>query len=130
MSFLRHGGIYRSDGIAKADKPEVGRRLPLVGPEPQLEGRRREGTARALLIVRDEFRPAIPRSGCSPAEPVSASPANRVCHEPAAAREQISLSGEVSRVYVSHAKGAVRLNLLGRLRTPRTRVSGPAEVAA
>src|ERR1051325_697902 len=26
----------------------------------------------ALLIVRDEFRPAIPRSGCSPAEPVSA----------------------------------------------------------
>ena len=32
---------------------------------------------RAWLIVRDEFRPAIPRSGCSPAGPVSALPATR-----------------------------------------------------
>jgi hypothetical protein len=45
-------------------------RWPASGPSPRT--RRKE---RAPLIVRDEFRPAIPRAGCSPAEPVSASPA-------------------------------------------------------
>jgi hypothetical protein len=49
------------------------RRLPPVGPGPSQ--RNEGGRTHALLIVRDEFRPAIPRSGCSPALPVSASPA-------------------------------------------------------
>jgi hypothetical protein len=43
-----------------------------VGPGPSQRTRRKD---RVLLIVHDEFRPAIPRSGCSPALPVSASPA-------------------------------------------------------
>ena len=37
-------------------------------------GKRTRREDHALLIVRDEFRPAIPRSGWSPPEPVSASP--------------------------------------------------------
>src|SRR5205807_9312740 len=44
-------------------------------PKPSQRTLREE--LHVLLIVRDEFRPAIPRSGCSPAEPVSASPATR-----------------------------------------------------
>jgi hypothetical protein len=54
---------------------------PPVGrpPSPSKRTRRKE---RALLIVRDEFRPAIPRSGCSPALPVSASPARPDYHVP------------------------------------------------
>ena len=47
-------------------------RLPLVGP--RYPGKRTCREDHALLIVRDEFRPAIPRSGCSPALPISASP--------------------------------------------------------
>jgi hypothetical protein len=39
-----------------------------VGPLPGYRARRKE---RALPIVRDEFRPAIPRSGWSPPEPPS-----------------------------------------------------------
>jgi len=42
-------------------------------PLPGYSARREE---HALPIVRDEFRPAIPRSGWSPPEPVSASPAS------------------------------------------------------
>jgi len=49
---------------------------PVGRPRAPVEGRDGRNN-RALLIVRDEFRPAIPRSGCSPAEPVSASPAAR-----------------------------------------------------
>src|SRR5262245_21966158 len=40
-----------------------------AGPVP---GKRTRREDHALLIVRDEFRPAIPRSGWSPPEPVSA----------------------------------------------------------
>ncbi len=43
-------------------------------------GRRTCREGHALPIVGDEFRPAIPRSGCSPAEPVSASPARPDYH--------------------------------------------------
>ena len=43
-----------------------------VGPLPGYKTSRKEP---ALPIVRDEFRPAIPRSGCTPALPISASPA-------------------------------------------------------
>jgi hypothetical protein len=60
LAFFRHGGIYRSDVVkTKRSKPEGGRRLPLVGPEPQSKDAT-GGNNRALLIVRDEFRPAIP----------------------------------------------------------------------
>jgi hypothetical protein len=51
--------------------PPVLSRFP-AGRVPGYRTRRKE---HALPIVHDEFRPAIPRSGCSPALPVSASPA-------------------------------------------------------
>src|ERR1035438_1373818 len=78
-AFFRHDGIYRSDVFTKPKpkpkpcKPEGGVPPP-VGrpPSPSKRTRRKD---RALPIVHDEFRPAIPRSGCSPALPVSASPA-------------------------------------------------------
>ena len=57
-------------------KPEPGPcRLPLVGPGPR--SKNAPGGSRSFSSSADEFRPAIPRSGCSPAEPVSASPAAR-----------------------------------------------------
>ena len=58
--------------VITAGKPGPRRRLP-VGLGPGYRTRREE---HALPIVRDEFRPVIPRSGCSPALPVSASPAS------------------------------------------------------
>jgi hypothetical protein len=72
LRFSRHGGIYWSDVALKNYLPmdrcgasrwstlsiTVGARL--FPPRP--------------LIVRDQFPPAIPRSGCSSAEPVSAVP--------------------------------------------------------
>jgi hypothetical protein len=75
LRFLRHDGIYRSDVAAKPAKtwwPGAASRWSAPEPSP----RTRREDLRALLIVRDEFRPAIPRSGCSPAWPVSASPAS------------------------------------------------------
>jgi hypothetical protein len=75
--FLRHA---ESIGPMCSSNPRPECRLPLVGPRaPAKRTRRKE---RALLIVRDEFRPAIPRSGCSPALPISASPARPNYHAP------------------------------------------------
>ena len=62
MSFLRHDGIYRSD-VAAETATTWGRVPPPVGrPRAPVQRTRRE-ELRALLIVRDEFRPAIPRFG-------------------------------------------------------------------
>jgi hypothetical protein len=47
------------------------RNINAIAPSP---GKRTRREDHALLIVRGEFRPAIPRSGWSPPEPVSASP--------------------------------------------------------
>ena len=74
MRFLRHGGIYRSDVVRTKTKPWGRDRASSRRSAPS-PGKRTRREDHALLIVRDEFRPAIPRSGCSPALPVSASPA-------------------------------------------------------
>jgi hypothetical protein len=68
MRFLRHDGIYLSEVSFFLVTPWGVSRFP-VGPLPRYRAYRK---AHALPIVRD--RPAIPRSGCSPAWPVSASP--------------------------------------------------------
>ena len=67
MSFLRHQQIYRSDGLSRPNRWEGLR--PWLGlwglgfrPRPQ-------------PIVSMSLQPVIPRSGCSPAESASASPA-------------------------------------------------------
>jgi hypothetical protein len=75
FAFFRHGGIYRSDGGQTKKTFDPSGEPPPVGRPPcPVKDATRE--LHALLIVRDEFRPAIPRSGCSPALPVSASPAD------------------------------------------------------
>ena len=53
-------------------------RLPLVGPGPREKNA--SGGPRPFSSSADEFRPAIPRSGWSPPEPVSASPARTDYH--------------------------------------------------
>ena len=60
----------RSDCVITSFYPWGVSRFP-TGPLPGYKARRKE---HALPIVLDEFRPAIPRSGWSPPEPVSASP--------------------------------------------------------
>ncbi len=55
--FLRHDGIYRSDVSSLLFTPGPLSRFP-VGPVPGYRASRKE---QALPIVRDEFRPAIPR---------------------------------------------------------------------
>jgi hypothetical protein len=55
--FFRHDGIYRSDVSLLLLPLGRGSRFP-VGPVPGYKASRKE---HALSIVRDEFRPAIPR---------------------------------------------------------------------
>src|SRR5580704_3446306 len=106
MSFLRHDGIYRSD-VAAETATTWGRVPPPVGrPRAPVQRTRRE-ELRALLIVRDEFRPAIPRSGCSPAEPVSASPATSGCTQRRSGDNGKSAGGKLSKDSVSHPRGAL-----------------------
>ncbi len=60
VRFLRHGGIYHTDVVKIKIKNQTRAgidRLPPVGPDPGGRTRRED---HALLIVCDEFRPAIP----------------------------------------------------------------------
>jgi hypothetical protein len=50
-------GVSVATGLPNHQKLGPEYRLPLVGPGPS---QRTRGKERALLIVRDEFRPAIP----------------------------------------------------------------------
>src|SRR5580698_5962215 len=114
MSFLMHDGIYRSD-VAAETATTWGRVPPPVGrPRAPVQRTRRE-ELRALLIVRDEFRPAIPRSGCSPAEPVSASPATSGCTQRRSGDNGKSAGGKLSKDSVSHPRGALQNGLAEHL---------------
>jgi hypothetical protein len=65
----------------QSQKPNPGsgpNRLPLVGPAPRQKNA--PGGTRSFSSSADEFRPTIPRSGWSPPEPVSASPASSGYH--------------------------------------------------
>jgi hypothetical protein len=64
--------------------------------------------ANALPIVRDEFRPAIPRSGCSPAGPVSASPAHSAYFYCRLGGNRLSSNGNESLDWLSQLRGAGR----------------------
>jgi hypothetical protein len=76
VRFRRHGGIYRSDVVQiKTKTKPLGRDRAASRRSAPSPGKRTRREDHALLIVRDEFRPAIPRSGWSPPEPVSVSPA-------------------------------------------------------
>jgi hypothetical protein len=60
---------FESVGGGKVKILEQDSEFPIAPTGPAKRTRRE---VRTHLIVRDEFRPAIPRSGCSTAEPVSA----------------------------------------------------------
>jgi hypothetical protein len=77
QAFSRHGGIYRPD--VAGDQPGSG---PIASRRPAPSpGRRTLREDHALLIVRDEFRPAIPRRV-----------ARQHCPPPLHRHEQINMS--------------------------------------
>src|SRR5690349_13567422 len=84
MRFLRHGGIYlvrwgfHSKTKIKTKSWVGAIPPPTVGPGPRQKNA--PGGSRSFSSSTDEFRPAIPRSGWSPPEPVSASPARTAYH--------------------------------------------------
>src|SRR5271166_3935451 len=104
MRLLRHNEIYRSDVSLTSGKPDPECRLP-NGSGPSYRTHQEEY---ALPIVRDEFRPGIPRSGWSPPEPVFASPARPACHGWTRNRKRFSANGDVSLFKLSHLRGAVQ----------------------
>jgi hypothetical protein len=97
---LRHDGIYRVDGYSKSSVQGAASRWS--GPGQAKRTRRKE---HALPIARDEFRPAIPRSGCSPASPVSASPARPEYNTGRIEGNELSSNGKQCLNCLSQPKG-------------------------
>ena len=81
MSFLRHGEIYRSDGNG------------------------RDGRAAAPLDRCDEFPNGYSSSGCSPAEPASASPSSFSFSGPVLRDNQFAANGNLSLFSLSQTGG-------------------------
>jgi hypothetical protein len=84
MRFPRHGGIYlvRWGSTSKTKvktKSWIGTRPPPAGRSRPRQ-KNAPGGSRSFSSSADEFRPAIPRSGWSPPEPVFASPARTAYH--------------------------------------------------
>jgi hypothetical protein len=106
MSFSRHREIYRSDVVSKTiiiRGPGAASRWPAPGPSQRT---RRKG--RALLMVRDEFPVGYSLTGCSPAEPASASPTDLSMHWGMSAGNCLSANGNLSLVSVSQAWGSLQ----------------------
>ena len=108
-AFSRHGGIYRSD-VAPKNQPRGGNRSASRRSAPS-PGKRTRREEHALLIVRDEFRSAIPRSGCSPAEPVSASPTRPAYSDCRPRTNRLSSNGSQCLNWLSHLRGQAHLHL-------------------
>jgi hypothetical protein len=104
MSFLRHGEIYRSDGVVTITNWGPGAASRWSAPEPSQKTRRKE---RARLIVRDEFPVGYSLAGCSPAEPASASPTGPSMRWGLTAGNHLSANGNLSLISVSQAWGAL-----------------------
>ena len=105
MSFLRHGEIYRSDGVSKPlESWGLSAASRGSASAPSQRTRRKE---RALLIVRDEFPVGYSLAGCSPAEPASASPtASSMCWGFSAGND-LSANGNLSLISVSQPRGSL-----------------------
>jgi hypothetical protein len=101
MRFPRHGGIYQSDGgIFQTQNPS---RTP---PPADVRIRAREpGGPRSLAHRLDEFRSAIPRSGWSPPEPVSASPTRPEYFDCPIRGNELSSNGNQCLNWLSHLSG-------------------------
>ncbi len=84
MSFLRHGEIYRSDGNG------------------------RDGRAAAPLDRCDEFPNGYSSSGCSPAEPASASPSSFSFSGPVLRDNQFAANGNLSLFSLSQTGGPLQ----------------------
>ena len=106
MSFPRHEEIYRSDTPSKGWGRRAASRWS--APEPSRKARRKE---RAPLIVRDEFPVGYSSTGCSPAEPASASPTALRMPEGLAAGKQLPANGNLSLVSVSQPRDALHFSL-------------------
>jgi hypothetical protein len=106
MSFLRHAGIYRSDG-AWHNLESWGRgtasRWSAPGP-----AKRRDGTAAPCSSSAMSSRAGYSLAGCSPAEPASASPTDLSMRWGMSAGNYLSANGNLSLVSVSQHKGAVQ----------------------
>jgi len=95
---LKACGIYRSDMRERQSPnqvdPRVGCRLPLVGPRASVK----DATEGARLGSSSAMSsdPAIPRSGCSPALPVSVSPGNPILRCRRKNEKRISSNGNAS----------------------------------
>jgi hypothetical protein len=80
-AFFRHCGIYPSDvGFWSNPSLDWSRCLPPTAPDPSPRTRREDHALPIVQMSSGRLRLRtcrIPRSGCSPAEPVSASPATR-----------------------------------------------------
>ncbi len=96
----RHGGTHGSDEARSRRSPGAGCRLRWAGPPAPAQDAT-EGARPGSSSAR-KFRPAIPRSGCSSAEPVSASPGTRAEHS------LRTLGGEWGRLYFA-SQGTVLL---------------------
>jgi len=102
MSFPRHEEIYRSDMPSKGWGRRAASRWS--APEPSRKARRKE---RAPLIVRDEFPVGYSSTGCSPAEPASASPTGPSMHWGVRAGNQTSANGNMSPISASQRRGSL-----------------------
>jgi hypothetical protein len=90
MSFLRHREIYRSDVRRGQSR---GRQSVLPPP---------------VLIGCDEFPVGYSLTGCPPAEPVSASPAENDSQQTTLPYNDFSANGNYPLNFVSQSKGAVQ----------------------
>jgi hypothetical protein len=89
MSFLRHEGIYRSDDFCVA------------GSEPL--------ASLPALIGLDEFPAGYSLTGCSPAEPASASPTATDSQQSTLPYNAFSANGDNPLNLVSQPKGALHI---------------------
>ena len=106
MSFLRHGEIYRSDGVSQT-VPGRGRCAASRWSAPGLS-ERAQPKGRAPLIVRDEFPAGYSLAGCSPAEPASASPTGSSMRWSIHAGKCLPANGNLSLITVSQARGPLQ----------------------
>ena len=105
MSFLRHAGIYRSDG---AEGKTRGEAPPPVGRPPapvqERDGRNCAFCSSSAMSSRAGYSLA----GCSPAEPASASPTGSSMRWSITAGNQLPANGNLSLISVSQHRGSVQ----------------------
>jgi len=105
MSFLRHAGIYRSDGDYMKTRggapPPVGRPPALV---QERDGRNNAFCSSSAMSSRAGYSLA----SCSPAEPASASPTGSSMRWSITTGNELPANGNLSLISVSQQRGSVQ----------------------